>query len=390
MKEGDVPKIEIINKNSMMIDGEEYQIKEYLKLINSNSEDFLADSKYFKCNKCKNNINKYFCKNCNINICEKCSQYNKCKENNHILLELADKENKANIEEAKNIINKNILPMKEDDETIKIIIEYIDKNVINNNIDIENVNPININLSSMKDIYNQDILLINLIISVDYINYNHYQNIIGILKYLKNNYNTDNINKYKGYGKLLYVDGEYYIGEFKDGKRSGKGILLYNGEKLIFFGGFEGDKLVGSGDFENQNYIYYIGQWSDNLRNGKGILKYDDRRIYKGDFLNDVITGYGKSVYDDGKYYIGERKYGSKDGKGTLYYKNGTILYQGKFLKNKYEGEGKYIDEDGNYYIGEWKNGLKHGKGQVFLSNGTMIYNGEFALGKPKLECIIN
>ena len=69
---------------------------------------------------------------------------------------------------------------------------------------------------------NEDILLIYQIISKDYINYFHYRNIEIIFYYLRKEYYKDSNNKYEGFGKIIFENGEYYIGEFKNGLRNGK------------------------------------------------------------------------------------------------------------------------------------------------------------------------
>ena len=78
----------------------------------------------------------------------------------------------------------------------------------------------------------------------------------------------------------------------------------------MFFGDFVGDKFEGSGNFSEQKYKYYIGEWKDNLRNGKGTLCYKDGLKYQGDFINNKFEGKGKYIYEDGNYYIGEWKNG--------------------------------------------------------------------------------
>ena len=66
-------------------------------------------------------------------------------------------------------------------------------------------------------------------------------------------------------------------------------------------------------------FEYYIGEWKDNLITGKGILYYKDRSKYQGDFFENKIKGYGKIIWEDGEYYIGEWKNGLKHGKGIMY-----------------------------------------------------------------------
>ena len=99
-----------------------------------------------------------------------------------------------------------------------------------------------------------------------------------------------------------------------------------------FFSNFkkEKDKIV----YKNGNY--YIGEFKNGLRHGKGIEYYKNGNIqYDGDFINDKFEGNGKYIYEDGEYYIGEFKNGLRHGKGTQYYKNGNIKYDGYFINGK-------------------------------------------------------
>ena len=114
-------------------------------------------------------------------------------------------------------------------------------------------------------------------------------------------------------------------------------------------------KNEGIGKLIYENGNYYIGQFKNDLANGKGIV-YDKNGsiIYKGDFINDKREGNGKIFDKDGNYYIGHFKDDLANGKGIVYYKNGNIMYEGDFLNGKKEGNGKYNYEDGNYYIGQY------------------------------------
>ena len=275
LKKDDVPKIEIINKNKMIYDGIEYNINEYLNEINKVHIDIFDTSIYNYCKKCRKKINRHFCKKCNKNLCEKCYEELNCIDNGPTW-DLDDIKDSYidNINEIKNILNNNIIYIKEEDEVIKRINNYININIINNDKFIDDINLIGADFSLNKDIEYNDILLIYQIISEDYINYFHYKNIENILNYLRDNYNSEDNNKYNGYGKIIYENGEYYIGEFKDGLKYGKGILYYKNGKIMFLGDFIDDKFEGAGYFSYQIYDYYIGERKDNIKNGKGILYY--------------------------------------------------------------------------------------------------------------------
>ena len=267
-----VPKLIIIDKNIMFCDKKEYEIKEYIKLKNNAVNEFLDDIMiYNHCEKCKKYENKfenkYFCKNCFKNICDNC--YEKCQIEKHVIvnLEKMKEESISNIKIIKNFVNNNIIPIKE----------------------------VNENLTKKEN--DEDIFLIIEIISQDYINYFHLENIRKILEYIDFYKHKYSVEKYEGFGKLIDEDGYYYIGQFKDDLRNGKGTL-YN---------------------KNGNIIY------------------------EGDWINNKKEGNGKWIFEDGKYYIGQFKDNLINGKGTLYNKNGNIIYEGDWINDKKEGNGNLL-----------------------------------------------
>ena len=150
--------IEIINKNTIICDKKKYDIKDYIQKINNNNQnEFLDDVMvYNHCEKCKNDLNKYFCKNCNENICNKC--YEKCKNEKHDFINLYEMkdETKGCLKIIKKFLSINIISLKEGD-----------KNII-------------------KEENNEDFLLIVGIISQDYINFFHLSNIERFFKISKN------------------------------------------------------------------------------------------------------------------------------------------------------------------------------------------------------------
>ena len=85
-------------------------------------------------------------------------------------------------------------------------------------------------------------------------------------------YEGDYVNDdYEGYGRLNLKDAGYYIGQFKSGKRNGKGKFYY-----LKGGSYEGDYVNGQeegfGIYYTGNGGYYIGQFKDGLFEGKGTL----------------------------------------------------------------------------------------------------------------------
>ncbi len=71
----------------------------------------------------------------------------------------------------------------------------------------------------------------------------------------------ENLN-FVGKGFLLYCDGAFYYGDFKDSLRDGVGAMWYtNG--------------------------VYIGDWSNNMRHGEGFLRLENGKFFDGQFYND-------------------------------------------------------------------------------------------------------
>ena len=86
--------------------------------------------------------------------------------------------------------------------------------------------------------------------------------------------------------------------------------------------------MEGMGKYIYKNGEYYIGQYINDLKHGKGIIYYKNNTIkYEGDFINDKFEWYAKYIYESGNYYIGEFVNDLKHGKGIYYYKNNTIKF---------------------------------------------------------------
>ena len=181
--------------------------------------------------------------------------------------------------------------------------------------------------------------------------------VIGIVK---------QINKSKNFGNFIYPISNFL-----------NDIIIYNKDQ--YEGEFVNDKYEGKGKYNYEDGKYYIGEWKNGLRNGRGILYYKNGNIlYEGDFVNDKFEGNGKYIWEDGSYYIGLWKNGLCNGKGTEYNKNGEIVYEGDFINDKFEGIGHFIYEDGKYYIGQWNNNLPNGKGTLYYPNGKIEKEGNF------------
>jgi hypothetical protein len=125
----------------------------------------------------------------------------------------------------------------------------------------------------------------------------------------------------KGYGEYNFPNGKTYVGEWKDGKYHGQGILSQNG---IFI---------------------YEGEWKNGKRHGQGTnMTKDDKHGYKGEWKDDEYHGKGTNIVQN-KNFINDK---------------------GEWQEVKLEGE--------------WKNGKQHGQGRQKGKDWEAV--GEFKDGK--------
>ena len=193
---------------------------------------------------------------------------------------------------------------------------------------------------------------------------------------------NNNIGKKGEDGIIRYENGNYYIGEDKDGKRHGKGKLYSKNGDLLYEGDYINDKPEGNGKRIYDEHIYYIGQFKEGKRHGKGKIYKNNKLAYEGDFINGNIEGNGKSFDENGDYYIGQFKENMRHGKGKLYDNNDNLMYEGDFSNGAGEGEGKFIYDNGNYYIGQFKKGKRHGKGKLYTNKDVLVFDGDFVNDK--------
>ena len=212
----------------------------------------------------------------------------------------------------------------------------------------------------------------------------------------------DNNDIYPKRGILYTHNGDYYNGEFSDGKKNGQGNIIYaNGTKyegsfkndyhdgfgkLIQLNGetYEGDwkkgKINGNGMRIHANGNKYIGNYVNNIRNGNGHLIFVNGESYKGNFLNGKANGNGVFKFKNGNIYEGEFKDNLIMGKGTLTLKNGD-KYIGVFTNGSINGKGTFIDNNGEKYVGNFEANKKNGYGKLYDKNGVLIKEGMWENG---------
>jgi tetratricopeptide (TPR) repeat protein len=108
----------------------------------------------------------------------------------------------------------------------------------------------------------------------------------------------------------------FFFGGWSNGDKSGTGTCYDKDGKLIYYGKFANNKPTGtyptsgyaSYKFEVLSYTnghYYIGEIQDGKRHGKGILLWGDGGMWYGEWENDSRAGYGIYIALDGKTLTG-------------------------------------------------------------------------------------
>ena len=192
----------------------------------------------------------------------------------------------------------------------------------------------------------------------------------------KGNWESDKIGDF---GLFLEKNGNYYLGQIKEGKFEGKGEL--NIERISKYNGeFKNDLPEGKGIFEDyENNYKYDGDWLMGKKNGRGVLEFTDGTKYEGDFKNDLYDGNGIIKFNNGNVYEGEFVEGNIKGKGKFVWNDGK-KYDGDYEDFMKNGFGKFFWKEKKYYEGQWLNNKQHGQGKI-VNDGSEI-EGTFRFGK--------
>ena len=180
-----------------------------------------------------------------------------------------------------------------------------------------------------------------------------------------------------GKGQEFLINTKYLIfeGEFKKGKKHGKGIEYYYNMDLKLDEGY----LYWEKEEHNKNDFYkkqikFEGEYFDGKKiSGKG---YDN----KGNIELIIENGKGEEYYFDDftLQFQGEYKDGKRwNGKGNNYDEDEVFE-----IKNG-KGKGKIYNRNGNLiYKGDYLNGVRNGKGKEYYESGKTLLEGEFYNGK--------
>lgn len=153
--------------------------------------------------------------------------------------------------------------------------------------------------------------------------------------------------------KVIYTNGEYYIGDIdmNTNKRSGKGMYYYDNGQIMYKGNFLDNKRHGFGIlFDQQGHMRYKGSWKLNKGHGRGKIYYPEKKIlYDGELCSGQKHGFGKQYnfcLDQTENqennlgltifleYVGEFEANEKNQNGSYYQPNG-VHHEISFNRNE-------------------------------------------------------
>ncbi|CAF4498568.1 unnamed protein product [Rotaria socialis] len=126
-------------------------------------------------------------------------------------------------------------------------------------------------------------------------------------------------DKLHGKGKMEFGSGAKYIGDWVNGAMTGEGIYIFPNGTLDELsdqsrGRWDENKAHGIGRMDFINGDRYTGDWVYGARTGEGILSFANGNMefgsgaeYTGDWVDGAMTGEGIYIFPNGNRY--ERRY---------------------------------------------------------------------------------
>lgn len=130
----------------------------------------------------------------------------------------------------------------------------------------------------------------------------------------------------------------------------------------------------------------YVGDVKDGRRTGKGIQTWANESSYEGAFLNDMRHGEGKHVWNTGESYQGEFFKDHRHGTGTYRWPDGSE-YNGRFYLDKKEGYGTFTFANGDVFEGLYGKDERCGPGVMTYHNSNKQDIGLWYRGKIVRLC---
>eukprot|EP00659_Diplonema_papillatum_P017134 gene17134-26299_t len=137
---------------------------------------------------------------------------------------------------------------------------------------------------------------------------------------------------YHGKGTFTWANGDRYSGAWTKGRIEGTGVLTKQAAEglpgFTYTGDFKDGKRQGKGlCVYDESGVRYEGDWQADERHGAGEHVDATGFKYTGSFSRDVFSGLGSACYPNGDTYTGEWAQGVHHGQGTLHRQADSIKY---------------------------------------------------------------
>jgi hypothetical protein len=95
-------------------------------------------------------------------------------------------------------------------------------------------------------------------------------------------------DKPNGAGEVVFNNGDYFIGSFKNGRIDGKGKWTSGSSGNSYSGSWRDGKREGVGTYSwPRSNQQYVGAWVDDKREGQGKLTWGNGDRFEGEFRNN-------------------------------------------------------------------------------------------------------
>ncbi|PNW87874.1 hypothetical protein CHLRE_01g005450v5 [Chlamydomonas reinhardtii] len=152
--------------------------------------------------------------------------------------------------------------------------------------------------------------------------------------------------------------GDKFEGTMEHGVRTGKGTYTWGVSGAV-----------------------YTGDYVNGKKHGKGKMVYPDKGVYEGDWVEDVMQGQGTYTYPNGDIYQGAFWAGKRHGKGMYHYKGPCCQLVGDWADGGFT-YGRWVYADGSMFMGKFGGAAADSKptaGSYFYSSSSLVQEGHFA-----------
>ena len=150
-----------------------------------------------------------------------------------------------------------------------------------------------------------------------------------------------------------------YVGEIKNGKPNGLGLAIYNNKFALRYAGyFVNGSYEGKGAILYEDGSFLSGEWKNGKLNGQGTHYSTEKDLYIGAFIDGKKNGAGTYLFKDNSFLQGSFKNDTYNGRCIYIAKDAGIISDNIYIDGKKNGQGyQYEVKDKKLFQGEWKDG---------------------------------